>query len=483
MIEQLLNGRYRLLRPLGTGGMASVYLAEDLRLGRRVAVKVLHPQFASDPSFVARFAYEARIAAGLAHPHIVQVYDVGHDGDRHYIVMEFVEGETLKDLITRQGALPVARALAIIDGVLAALELAHAHNLIHRDIKAQNILLTSGGDVKVTDFGIARAFSGTAMPTLTLADMVLGTVHYFAPEQAQGRPAVPQSDVYAAGIVLYEMLTGTLPFDAENPLAVAMQQINQVPTRPTRLNPAIPPSVEAIVLKALAKNPAERFAGAAEMQAAVAAARSGAAQPTRAMAAAPTTAMRPFPPRSASRAGTRSAAQATARKTSAGRTMRRALWLTGAPLVVAAAALLGYYLSGGNVLGFGGFGSATPTPSVTPQPTASATPAPTPAPTRTPTATPLPPTATPRPTATPTARATPTATETPEPTATPTAAPSATPTPATATPTTAITPTAALLPNGGAPAIQFTPATATAGGNVTVTGSGWPDGATVTLSA
>ena len=165
MAEQLLNGRYRLLRPLGTGGMASVYLAEDLRLGRRVAVKVLHPQFASDPSFVTRFAYEARIAAGLVHPNVVQVYDVGHDGDRHYIVMEYVEGETLKDLITRQGALPVARALAIIGGVLAALELAHAHNLIHRDIKAQNILLTSGGDVKVTDFGIARELSGTAAAT------------------------------------------------------------------------------------------------------------------------------------------------------------------------------------------------------------------------------------------------------------------------------------------------------------------------------
>src|ERR671933_139740 len=180
-MEQLLDGRYRLLRPLGTGGMASVYLAEDLRLGRRVAVKVLHPQLASDPSFVARFADEARIAAGLAHPNIVHVYDVGHDGDRHYIVMEYVEGETLKALIRRQGALPVARALSIMSGVLAALALAHAHRLIHRDITAQNILLTSDGDVKVTDFGIAREFSGTAMPTLTLAGMV-------GWERGRGRP-------------------------------------------------------------------------------------------------------------------------------------------------------------------------------------------------------------------------------------------------------------------------------------------------------
>jgi eukaryotic-like serine/threonine-protein kinase len=305
MAEQLLNGRYRLLRPLGTGGMASVYLAEDLRLGRRVAVKVLQPQFASDPSFVTRFAYEARIVARLAHPNIVQVYDVGHDGDRHYIVMEYVEGETLKELIRRQGALPVARALAIMSGVLAALALAHAHRLIHRDITAQNILLTSGGDVKVTDFGIARELSDTATPTLTLAGMVLGTVHYVAPEQAQGRPAVPQSDVYAAGIVLYEMVTGTLPFDAENPLAVAMQQITQAPTPPTRLNAAIPPSVEAIVLTALAKNAAERFAGAAEMQAAVDPARSGAAQPmrlaARVVATAPTTPMQRLPPRGAPR--------------------------------------------------------------------------------------------------------------------------------------------------------------------------------------
>jgi serine/threonine-protein kinase len=258
------------------------------------------------------------------------------------------------------------------------LALAHAHRLIHRDITAQNILLTSDGDVKVTDFGIAREFSGTAMPTLTLTGMVLGTVHYVAPEQAQGRPALPQSDVYAAGIVLYEMLTGTLPFDAENPLAVAMQQISQAPAPPTRLNPAIPPSVEAIVLTALDKNPVERFAGAAEMKAAVDAVRSSAAQPTRlatrVVATAPTTPMQPLPPRGAPRAGTRSAAQATTHRAPAGRIMRRALWLTGAPLAVAAAVLLGYYVSGGNVPGFGGFVSATPRPSVTAQPTATSAP-------------------------------------------------------------------------------------------------------------
>src|SRR5579875_763907 len=149
--EQLLNGRYRLLRPLGTGGMASVYLAEDLRLGRRVAVKILHPQFAADPAFVARFEQEARLAASLSHPNIVRVYDVGHDGDRHYIVMEYVEGETLKDTIAREGALPVTRALEIVGGVLAALDAAHAHNLIHRDVKAQNILITPDGEVKVAD--------------------------------------------------------------------------------------------------------------------------------------------------------------------------------------------------------------------------------------------------------------------------------------------------------------------------------------------
>lgn len=532
MAEQLLNGRYRLLRPLGTGGMASVYMAEDLRLGRRVAVKILHPQFASDPAFVARFEQEARMAAALSHPSLVQVYDVGHDGDRYYIVMEYIDGETLKSLIAREGALPVPRALALISGVLGALAFAHAHNLIHRDIKAQNILLTPDGDVKVTDFGIARELNGAAARTLTVTGMVIGTVQYFAPEQAQGRPAVPQSDVYAAGIVLYEMLTGKLPFDAENPMAVAMQQINQAPTPPSRLNAAIPPAVEAIVLTALAKNPANRYATANDMKAAIDAARGSASAPTRlatrATAAVGAGASGPPPP-GTTRTPTRPTPQVTRRNAAvapAGRNAQRLLWLVAALLVIVLAAIAGFYFSGGSFPGFGSTATATPTPTETalPSPTSTAAPThtpkpivvippathtprpthtPTPRPTHTPTA---PPTDTPAPTDTPT-RVPETATNTPAPTATATAPPTDTPAPTatdtpqptpvvpTQTPTSApstaaptdttlpLTPTATLTPpNSGAPSIQFAPARAAPGDIVTVVGTGWPDNAVVTLT-
>ena len=461
MAEQLLNGRYRLLRPLGTGGMASVYLAEDLRLGRRVAVKILHPQFAADPAFVARFEQEARMAAALSHPSIVQVYDVGHDGGRYYIVMEYVEGETLKALIAREGALPVPRALTIIGGVLGALAFAHAHNLIHRDIKAQNILITPDGDVKVTDFGIARELNGATAPTLTVTGMVIGTVQYFAPEQAQGRPATPRSDVYAAGIVLYEMLTGKLPFDADNPLAVAMQQINQAPLPPSRLNAAIPPAVESIVLTALAKNPADRYASAGDMKAAVDAARNSAAQPTRlATRVTPAAPATPTAP-GVARASTRPSPQVNVRTPApppAGRNTQRLLWIVAAVLIAALAAIGGIYAAGGGLPGFGSPATATPTPSATPTATHTSTPAPTatrpvivvvPTATHTPkptaTRTPKPTaTRTPQPTATqtpqPTATRTPKPTRTPRPTNTATAAPTETPKPS-ETPTAAATPT------------------------------------------
>jgi len=372
MAEQLLNGRYRVLRPLGTGGMASVYLAEDLRLGRRVAVKILHEQFASDPSFVARFEGEGRMAAALSHPNIVQIYDVGHDNDRRYIVMEYVEGETLKDTVARQGALPVPRALAVIGGVLSALEFAHAHNLIHRDIKAQNILLTRDGAVKVTDFGIAREVGGGAAPTLTATGMIIGTAQYFSPEQAQGRPATAQSDVYSAGVVLYEMLTGRLPFEGDNPFAVAMQQINGVPPRPTRLNAAIPPAVEAVVLRALAKDPAARFASARDMKAAVDGALGGSNEPTRVSRAsiAPTVVARPTTPPGVPRPAIGSGATAptaprvtVSAATPPPRPPRRGLW----PLVLFVAALLalgaGYLVAHGGALG-GGSATPTETPTV-----------------------------------------------------------------------------------------------------------------------
>ncbi len=385
MAEQLLNGRYRVLRPLGAGGMASVYLAEDLRLGRRVAVKILHEQFASDPSFVARFEGEGRMAAALSHPNIVQIYDVGHDNDRRYIVMEYVEGETLKDTVARQGALPVPRALAVIGGVLSALEFAHAHNLIHRDIKAQNILLTRDGAVKVTDFGIAREVGGGAAPTLTATGMIIGTAQYFSPEQAQGRPATAQSDVYSAGVVLYEMLTGRLPFEGDNPFAVAMQQINGVPPRPTSLNAAIPPAVEAVVLRALAKDPVARFASARDMKAAVDGALGGSNEPTRVSRAstAPTVVARPTTPPSVPRPaiGSVTTAPTVPRVTMSAaapppRPPRRGLW----PLVLFVAALLalgaGYLVAHGGAFGGGATPTETPTALATATIAATDTPAP-----------------------------------------------------------------------------------------------------------
>ncbi len=521
MNNQLLNGRYRLIRPLGAGGMASVYLAEDLRLGRQVAVKILHPQFASDPLFVARFEGEARMAAGLAHPNIVGVYDVGHDGDRYYIVMEYVEGETLKELIEREGALPAPRALALIGGVLSALTFAHDHNLVHRDIKAQNILLTPSGDVKVTDFGIARELAGTTAATLTATGMVIGTVQYFSPEQAQGRPATTQSDVYSAGIVLYETLTGKLPFEADNPLAVAMQQINQPPPLPSRLNPAIPASVEAIVLRALAKNPAQRYAGAEAMKRDVDAALAGAAQPTRVA-----TRLQPTITAGARQGTARTTVRtATAAAPSAAppQAPSRALPIAIVALALIIIGLIGAYLHAG---GFGGAGAGTPNPTATPSAVAT-TPVPTttapapvivpptrtaaPRPTATATATTPPSTATSTdtpgptniPTAAPTNTDTPTntpvpATNTPGPTATDT--PTNTPVPATNTPTDTTGPTATDTPRATATAIatpqgqgqggtatsagtiSLSPTSANPGDTVTVSGAGWPDGATITLS-
>jgi len=523
--EQLLNGRYRLLRPLGTGGMASVYLAEDLRLGRRVAVKILHPQFAADPAFVARFDAEARTVAALSHPHIVQVYDVGHDGDRYYIVMEYVEGQTLKDAIAREGLFPVARALRVIGATLAALEFAHTHGLVHRDVKSQNVLLTQGGDVKVTDFGIARAIGGAGGPTLTATNMVIGTVQYFSPEQAQGRPATPQSDVYAASIVLYEMLTGKLPFEAENPLAVAMQQINQAPALPTRLNRAIPAPVEAIVLKAMAKNPAERYPSAAAMKAAVDGVLAGSIEGTRVTPRAAAAAPPPHP------AGTTRMASRTVPAVNAGaataapaRGGSRNLWVGIVALTLILFTLLGVLFRNGGFAGFGGGLAATETPTTVPI-TATALPATaTTAATVTPrvvvppvthaTATPAALTNTPvattpaavtptlpgatdtataqaatdtaaPPTDTSTTEPSPTdtavpSTDTPRPTDTPTTEPSPTDTAVAPTDTPQATPTTGV--SAGAGTVTLSPSSIKPGDTFTVRGQGWPANTTVTIT-
>jgi len=254
---RLFGGRYRVVATLGDGGMARVYKAVDERLGRVVAVKTLHPQYNTQPLFVARFEGEARLAAGLSHPNTISVYDIGRDDDGvHYIVMEYVEGETLKRLVRREAPLPLPVCAAIVRQILLALDDAHARGVVHRDIKPENIFLTPTRQVKVGDFGIARALDATSV---TPPGMVLGSVSYFSPEQALGQPATAQSDLYAAGVVLYEMLTGRLPFVAESPLAVAIKHVDEAPAPPSAYNPLVPPAVDAVALRALDKDPARRY--------------------------------------------------------------------------------------------------------------------------------------------------------------------------------------------------------------------------------
>jgi serine/threonine-protein kinase len=261
--DTLLNDRYRLLEPIGEGGMATVYRAVDTRLGRSVAIKVLHPEYARDAPFVQRFQQEAEFAASLgAHPNIVAIYDIGQDGGLHYIVMELVEGRSLKDIMRERGIIPVDEAFAIGRQVALALDFAHKRGLIHRDVKPQNIMVSPEGVAKVTDFGIART---AAASQLTRPGMVMGTVHYFSPEQAQGKPATPASDIYSLGIILYEMLTGHLPFDADTPIGVAMQHLHSQPPPPWDYNPDLPTRAAATVMRALEKDPARRYRDAAEL--------------------------------------------------------------------------------------------------------------------------------------------------------------------------------------------------------------------------
>lgn len=257
-----LNGRYRVAELIGEGGMAEVHRAEDALLERSVAVKILRPQYATDPEFLARFQQEARFAARLTHPNIASTYDVGSDGTTHYIVMEYVDGRSLKAAIEAGGPIPVAQAVDIAIQILSALSFAHQKGLVHRDVKPQNVLLGPDGQVKVVDFGIARAAKGSQ----TTTGIVLATVQYGSPEQLSGQPATESSDIYSLGVVLYEMLTGRLPFDAESSVAVALKHVQSPPPPPRKVNPAIPPALEAIVMKALAKTPAERFASAGEMR-------------------------------------------------------------------------------------------------------------------------------------------------------------------------------------------------------------------------
>jgi beta-lactam-binding protein with PASTA domain len=264
---EIVGGRYEIIELLGSGGMANVYRAHDPHLGRDVAVKVLADRYTADPSFVERFRREASAAAQLNHPNIVQVFDRGETDGTYFIVMEYLTGPDLKSLIRTRGALPPLEAIDNTQQILGALAAAHRRDVIHRDIKPQNVMLASDGLLKVTDFGIARAGAESEM---TEAGSVIGTAQYLSPEQAHGGELTSASDCYSAGVVLYEMLTGRVPFDGERPVVVAMKQINEPPVPPRTYEPDIPPALEAVVLKALAKRPSERYRSAEEFSAALA---------------------------------------------------------------------------------------------------------------------------------------------------------------------------------------------------------------------
>ncbi|MGI6097651.1 MAG: Stk1 family PASTA domain-containing Ser/Thr kinase [Dethiobacteria bacterium] len=261
LIGKLLDGRYKVLAKIGQGGMAKVYKGLDTLLNRYVSIKVLREQLTEDQEFVRRFRREAQAAASLSHPHIVNIYDVGQESDIYYIVMEYIDGQTLKSYLSERGRLPVSEAVEITRQICEALVHAHQHNVIHRDIKPPNILITRNGCVKVTDFGIARAASSA---TVTYGNSILGTVHYFSPEQARGSHVGEQSDIYSLGIVLYEMLTGRVPFSGESPISIALKHLQDDIISPSQIVD-LPEPVERIVMKAVQKSPEERYSNAKEL--------------------------------------------------------------------------------------------------------------------------------------------------------------------------------------------------------------------------
>jgi eukaryotic-like serine/threonine-protein kinase len=263
LIDRTFDKRYVIKRKLGSGGMADVYLAEDQELGRRVALKLLNDRHASDEQFVERFRREAQSAAGLNHPSIVSIFDRGYAEGTYYIAMEFLDGRTLKELLIRNGPTPVPIAIDYARQILGALSFAHRNGIVHRDIKPHNIIVGSDGRLKVTDFGIAR--SGASQ--MTEAGSIVGTAQYLSPEQARGAPVDPRSDLYSLGIVLYEMLTGHVPFTGDTPVEIAMKHLSQVPEPPSKLRPDVPHDLDAIVMRALAKDPDQRYESAEEMDA------------------------------------------------------------------------------------------------------------------------------------------------------------------------------------------------------------------------
>jgi serine/threonine-protein kinase len=263
LIDTLFDGRDSIQRKLGAGGVAGVYLAEDQELGRRVAIKILNGRHANDDQFIERFRREAKNAAALNHPNIVSIYDRGNAEDTYYIAMEFLDGRTLKELVVSRGAAPINVAIEYARQILSALRFAHRHGIVHRDIKPHNVLVDAEGRVKVTDFGIARA--GTSQMTET--GSIVGTAQYLSPEQARGGEVDPRSDLYSLGVVLYELLTGKTPFDGETPVEIAMKHLSNAPKPPSKLRPDVTPELDKVVLRALAKNPDDRYQSADEMEA------------------------------------------------------------------------------------------------------------------------------------------------------------------------------------------------------------------------
>jgi beta-lactam-binding protein with PASTA domain/predicted Ser/Thr protein kinase len=261
LINTLFDGRYRIVRKLGSGGMADVYLAEDEELGRRIAIKILNDRHANDEQFVERFRREAKNAAGLSHPNIVSIYDRGEAEGTYYIAMEYLDGRSLKELVVARGPLPIGDAIDATRQVLAALRFAHRKGVVHRDIKPHNVMADADGRLKVTDFGIARA----GVSQMTEAGSIIGTAQYLSPEQARGAAVDQRSDLYSVGVVLYEMLTGKTPFTGETPVEIAMKHLSDPPRPPSLERPDISPDLDMVVLRALAKSPDDRFQTAEEM--------------------------------------------------------------------------------------------------------------------------------------------------------------------------------------------------------------------------
>src|SRR6195256_4278636 len=263
--ETIIDGRYRVISRVGSGGMADVYLAQDQLLGRQVAVKVLHQHFAEDQEFVERFRREASSAAALSHPNIVGIFDRGEWNGTYYIAMEYVAGRSLKAVVRERGPIDPATAIDIVIQILNAARFAHRRGVIHRDLKPHNVILDEDGRARVTDFGIARAGASD----MTLTGSIMGTAQYLSPEQAQGHAVSESSDLYSVGVILYELLTGVVPFEGETAVAIAFKQVAAEPRPPSALNPGVPATLDAIVLRALAKAPAHRFADAGQFIAAL----------------------------------------------------------------------------------------------------------------------------------------------------------------------------------------------------------------------